>query len=204
MARSNSSLVRGPSASLWPWLAWAVVILLADQFTKTLILGYYRLGDATTITSFFNIVRAHNTGAAFSFLADAGGWQRWLFTGIGVVATVFIVWQLRAHPGAKAVLLCAVEHPWGRRGQCGGPADARLCGGFSRLPLGGLPLSGVQHCRRRHYGGRGLPDPGRVAAREKRALSQQHPRPPHAGVTNAIRALAGGAVCGAIVARFFP
>ena len=101
MARSNSSLVRGPSASLWPWLAWAVVILLADQFTKTLILGYYRLGDATTITSFFNIVRAHNTGAAFSFLANAGGWQRWLFTGIGAVATVFIVWQLRAHPGQK-------------------------------------------------------------------------------------------------------
>ena len=101
MARGNSSLVRGPGTSLWPWLAWAVVILLADQFTKTLILGYYRLGDSTTITSFFNIVRAHNTGAAFSFLADAGGWQRWLFTGIGVAATVFIVWQLRAHPGQK-------------------------------------------------------------------------------------------------------
>ena len=83
MARGNTSFVRGSGASLWPWLAWAVVILLADQFTKTLILGYYRLGDATTITSFFNIVRAHNTGAAFSFLADHGGWQRWLFVGIG-------------------------------------------------------------------------------------------------------------------------
>ncbi|WP_288012391.1 signal peptidase II, partial [Diaphorobacter sp.] len=69
------------SASLWPWLAWAVLLVIADQFTKTLILGYYRLGDATYVTSFFNIVRAHNTGAAFSFLADAGGWQRWLFTG---------------------------------------------------------------------------------------------------------------------------
>jgi len=46
-------------------------------------------------------VRAHNTGAAFSFLADAGGWQRWAFTGIGVAATVFIVWQLRAHPQQK-------------------------------------------------------------------------------------------------------
>ena len=101
MARSNSSLVRGPSASLWPWLAWAVVIFLADQFTKTLILGYYRLGDATTITSFFNIVRAHNTGAAFSFLADAGGWQRWGFTAFGLVAAVFIVWQLRQHPGQR-------------------------------------------------------------------------------------------------------
>ncbi len=86
---------------MWPWLAWAVVILIADQITKTLILNHYQLGDSTFITSFFNIVRAHNTGAAFSFLADAGGWQRWLFTGIGVAATIFIVWQLRAHPGQK-------------------------------------------------------------------------------------------------------
>ena len=84
---------------MWPWLAWAVVILIADQITKTLILNHYQLGDSTFITSFFNIVRAHNTGAAFSFLSDAGGWQRWLFTGIGVAATIFIVWQLRAHPG---------------------------------------------------------------------------------------------------------
>ena len=86
---------------MWPWLAWAVVILIADQITKTLILNHYQLGDSTFITSFFNIVRAHNTGAAFSFLSDAGGWQRWLFTGIGVAATIFIVWQLRAHPGQK-------------------------------------------------------------------------------------------------------
>ena len=88
-------------ASIWPWLGWALLILVADQVTKTLILDSYRLGDATTITSFFNIVRAHNTGAAFSFLAQAGGWQRWLFTGFGVLAALFIVWQLRAHPGQK-------------------------------------------------------------------------------------------------------
>jgi len=96
MARASSA-----GGKLWPWLAWALVLLIVDQLTKTLILGYYRLGDATYITSFFNIVRAHNTGAAFSFLADAGGWQRWLFTGIGVVATLFILWQLRAHPEQK-------------------------------------------------------------------------------------------------------
>nr|WP_060984988.1 signal peptidase II [uncultured Acidovorax sp.] len=88
-------------SGMWPWLAWAVFLMGADQITKTLILNHYQLGDSTFITSFFNIVRAHNTGAAFSFLADAGGWQRWLFTGIGVAATIFIVWQLRAHPGQK-------------------------------------------------------------------------------------------------------
>ena len=52
-------------------------------------------------TSFFNVVRVHNTGAAFSFLANAGGWQRWLFTGIGLAAAIFIIWMLKSHPGQK-------------------------------------------------------------------------------------------------------
>ena len=79
----------------------ALIIILADQFTKTLILGYYKLGDSTPVTSFFNIVRVHNTGAAFSFLAGAGGWQRWFFTGIAAVATIFILWMLRSHHAQK-------------------------------------------------------------------------------------------------------
>jgi len=94
-------MAKTATGSMLPWLGLAVIIFLADQFTKVLILGYYRLGDSTTITGFFNIVRAHNTGAAFSFLASAGGWQRWFFTAIGVAATVFIVWMLRSHPGQK-------------------------------------------------------------------------------------------------------
>ncbi len=99
MARADKG---GTNAgSLWPWLGWALVLFIADQFTKTLILGAYQLGDATPITGFFNIVRAHNTGAAFSFLADAGGWQRWGFTAFGLVAALFIVWQLRQHPGQR-------------------------------------------------------------------------------------------------------
>ncbi|MEP6824579.1 MAG: signal peptidase II [Ramlibacter sp.] len=92
---------RSSTDSMLPWLGLALIIFLADQFTKVLILGYYGLGDSTTITGFFNIVRAHNTGAAFSFLAGASGWQRWFFTAIGVAATVFIVWMLRSHPGQK-------------------------------------------------------------------------------------------------------
>jgi signal peptidase II len=87
--------------SIWPWLGLALIICIADQFTKTLILGNYKLGDSTYVLNFFNIVRAHNTGAAFSFLQNAGGWQRWLFTGIGVVATIFIIWMLRSHAGQK-------------------------------------------------------------------------------------------------------
>ena len=89
------------SGSLLPWLGFALLILIADQFTKVLILGAYQLGDATYISSFFNVVRVHNEGAAFSFLANAGGWQRWLFTGIGTLAAIFIVWMLKSHPGQK-------------------------------------------------------------------------------------------------------
>jgi signal peptidase II len=89
------------TATFWPWLVLAAVILLLDQITKALILSHYQLGDSTPITSFFNIVRVHNTGAAFSFLASAGGWQRWFFTAIGIAASVFIVWMLRSHPGEK-------------------------------------------------------------------------------------------------------
>lgn len=87
--------------SLLAWLGWATLLLLADQFTKTLILGYYQLGDSTQVTSFFNIVRVHNSGAAFSFLASAGGWQRWFFTAIGIGAALLMVWMLKKHAGQQ-------------------------------------------------------------------------------------------------------
>jgi signal peptidase II len=101
--KTRMSPVRSASgaAGLLPWLGLALIILIADQFTKVLILGYYQLGQGTPVTSFFNVVRVHNTGAAFSFLATAGGWQRWLFTGIGVTAAVLIVWMLKSHAGQK-------------------------------------------------------------------------------------------------------
>lgn len=87
-----------------PWAMWLVLALgvfVFDQFTKVLILGHYQLGDSTRVTSFFNVVRAHNTGAAFSFLAAASGWQRWFFVAIGVGAALFIVWLLRKHAGQR-------------------------------------------------------------------------------------------------------
>ena len=88
-------------ANLLPWLGIALLIILLDQFTKTLIVGNFQLGDSRTVTSFFNVVRVHNAGAAFSFLAGASGWQRWFFVGLGTVATVFIIWMLRNHGGQR-------------------------------------------------------------------------------------------------------
>jgi len=83
------------------WLVIAVLVIVADQFTKTLILGWFEHGDSRPVTSFFNLVRVHNTGAAFSFLADAGGWQRWFFVTLGIVVSGFIVWMIRSHPQQK-------------------------------------------------------------------------------------------------------
>ena len=87
--------------SLLPWLGIALIVILIDQFTKTLILGSFQLNDSHTVTSFFNVVRVHNTGAAFSFLAGASGWQRWFFVGLGAAAALFIVWMLRSHAGQR-------------------------------------------------------------------------------------------------------
>lgn len=102
MARGTSLMGSGGSQQgVLPWLGLALIVLIADQFTKVLIVGYYQFGASTTVTSFFNIVRAHNTGAAFSFLAAASGWQRWLFAGIAVAAVLFILYLLRTHAGQR-------------------------------------------------------------------------------------------------------
>ncbi|MEK8047958.1 signal peptidase II [Ideonella margarita] len=99
MARKLMSSRSG--AGLGLWLGLAALVLLFDQFTKVLIVGNFQLGDSHTVTSFFNVVRVHNTGAAFSFLAGAGGWQRWFFVGLGAVASIAIVWMLRSHAGQR-------------------------------------------------------------------------------------------------------
>ena len=97
MARGGS----GKTPGLALWLGLALLVIVADQLTKTLILGQFQYGDTRPVTSFFNLVRVHNTGAAFSFLAGASGWQRWFFVGLGIVASIFIVWMLRSHPTQK-------------------------------------------------------------------------------------------------------
>ncbi|MCY7315811.1 MAG: signal peptidase II [Rubrivivax sp.] len=95
---------RGGHKGLWLWLGLAAVVILLDQLTKTAIVGAMQLGDSRPVTDWFNIVRAHNPGAAFSFLADADGWQRWFFTALGIAASGFIVWMLRSHP--QETLFC--------------------------------------------------------------------------------------------------
>ncbi len=92
--KSPSTYQHNPVAA---WLGLAVVLIVLDQITKIWIVNHYQLGDSTYVTEFFNLVRAHNTGAAFSFLSEAGGWQRWFFMGLGFTASSVMIWLLKNH-----------------------------------------------------------------------------------------------------------
>lgn len=79
------------------WLALALAIIVADHFTKWWVSSSLDYQEFIPVLPFFSLVLVHNTGAAFSFLADAGGWQRWFFIAVGVIATVIIVRLLQRH-----------------------------------------------------------------------------------------------------------
>ena len=83
------------------WLALAALVLVLDQLTKWLVVVQFPLGYSEAWTSFFNLVRVHNPGAAFSFLSNAGGWQRWFFTVLGLGAAAFMMWLLIRHSNQR-------------------------------------------------------------------------------------------------------
>ncbi len=93
------------------WLLGAFLIVTLDQLSKYALVDVFgfQLGDVKPVSSYFNLVRAHNPGAAFSFLADAGGWQRWFFTAIAMVAVVVLVWMLRKSQQLPAMYNAALS-----------------------------------------------------------------------------------------------
>ena len=82
-------------------LAVAAVLVIADQWTKLAISSNLRYGESVSITSFFNLVLVYNRGAAFSFLSDAGGWQRVFFIGITCAAIIVLTWLIAKHHEEK-------------------------------------------------------------------------------------------------------
>ncbi len=88
-----------PWFHVWPWLLTATLVVALDQLSKWLITQDLPLDASRRITGFFNLVHIENPGAAFSFLAAAAGWQRWLFTALGLGASALIVWLLFRHRG---------------------------------------------------------------------------------------------------------
>jgi signal peptidase II len=93
----------------WLWLSLLAVIL--DQASKLAIAGSMQLYQSIEIVPYFNLTYVHNTGAAFSFLSEAGGWQRWFFAGLALVISVVIaVWlaRLKRHETLLAVALSLI------------------------------------------------------------------------------------------------
>ncbi len=80
------------------WFVVAAVVIIADQLSKWLITERFSLSEMYPVTDFFNLVLVYNQGAAFSLLADAGGWQRPFFIALGLITTLGISYFLRQHP----------------------------------------------------------------------------------------------------------
>lgn len=95
---SNATLRNGVQA--WRWYLLALALILLDQYTKALATESLEYARPVEVFSWFNLTLQHNTGAAFSFLSDAGGWQRWFFTIVAVVISIGLaVWLFIAPRG---------------------------------------------------------------------------------------------------------
>ena len=93
------------NARFFAWMAVAALVIIADQVTKWAIIEWVALYERIPLNSFINLTHQRNTGAAFSLLANAGGWQRWFFIGLGVVVSIVIaVWLWRIRKERLAVL----------------------------------------------------------------------------------------------------
>ena len=93
----------------WRWLPLSAGLILLDQVSKAWIEMHYMLGEYTPVFFWLDITRLHNPGAAFSFLADAGGWQRWFFTLLAIgISAGLVVWLRRLHVRDERVLVIAL------------------------------------------------------------------------------------------------
>ena len=93
----------------WLWLS--LIALVLDQWSKIAVDGSMRLYESIAVMPYFNMTYVHNTGAAFSFLSEAGGWQRWFFAAMAlIISTVLIVWlyRLKKHETLLAIALALV------------------------------------------------------------------------------------------------
>ncbi len=106
MGKKNSSdnSLNVSSPRLMTWLGIAAIIMLLDQLTKITFERVLAVEPTKFINAYFNLVMVYNKGAAFSFLADQQGWQRYFFAAISLAASVFIIWLLRRH--AEQKLFC--------------------------------------------------------------------------------------------------
>ena len=96
-------------ASGWRWLPLAAAVIVADQAVKAWITHHFSLFERVHVLRVLDIILTYNTGAAFSFLSQASGWQRWLFVLLAlVVSTVLLVWMRRLNAGVHGLLACGL------------------------------------------------------------------------------------------------
>lgn len=94
----------------WRWLPLVLLVIVADQLSKGWIETNYLLSESTAVLPWLDTIRLHNPGAAFSFLAGAGGWQRWFFTVLALGVSVVLLWWLRSvHEAAERRLALALS-----------------------------------------------------------------------------------------------
>lgn len=92
-------------SSAIPWLGVATIVILLDQLSKITISKLFYYGESLPVTSFFNLILTYNKGAAFSFLANESGWQRHLFTAIGILAALYIIYLIKNHSSQRLFCL---------------------------------------------------------------------------------------------------
>lgn len=98
MLTEKTEKTRNGSVSFYLWMALSGAIIVLDQVTKFAIIKWVPLYDTIPLNSFTNITHQRNTGAAFSLLADAPGWQRWFFITLAIVVSAYLVswlWRIR-------------------------------------------------------------------------------------------------------------
>jgi signal peptidase II len=104
---SNANMLKVFTETGVRWLWLTLLCLLLDQVTKQWVAGSFNLYESVNVLPIFSLTYVHNLGAAFSFLADQGGWQRWFFTAIAAIASiVFIVWLAKT-PKSQRLLSIA-------------------------------------------------------------------------------------------------
>jgi signal peptidase II len=92
----------------WRWLLASLAVVILDQASKAVVVSRFELFDRLPVLPFFDLVRLHNTGAAFSMLANAGGWQNWFFTAVAVGVSGVLLWWFRQVPRGRVLVPLAL------------------------------------------------------------------------------------------------
>jgi signal peptidase II len=102
------TVTNGRSGPDWRWLLASLAVIVLDQASKAVVISRFELFDRLPVLPFFDLVRLHNTGAAFSMLADAGGWQNWFFTAVAVGVSGTLLWWFRQVPRGRVLVPLAL------------------------------------------------------------------------------------------------